>query len=35
MTGSVMKTIFPEHNAHYRFTLEGLGFVEMQVSSVS
>ncbi|MGA2997926.1 2-keto-4-pentenoate hydratase [Bradyrhizobium sp.] len=33
MTGSVMKTIFPEHDAHYRFTLEGLGFVEVQVVS--
>jgi 2-keto-4-pentenoate hydratase len=32
MTGSVMKTIFPEHEAHYRFDLEGLGFVEVQVS---
>ena len=35
MTGSVMKTIFPEHDAHYRFELQGLGFVEVQVSSVS
>jgi 2-keto-4-pentenoate hydratase len=35
MTGSVMKTIFPEHDAHYRFELEGLGLVEVQVSSVS
>jgi len=33
MTGSVMKTIFPEQDAHYRFELEGLGFVEVQVSS--
>jgi 2-keto-4-pentenoate hydratase len=32
MTGSVMKTIFPEHGAHYRFDLEGLGAVEVQVS---
>ena len=32
MTGSVMKTIFPEHDAHYRFDLEGLGSVEVQVS---
>ena len=32
MTGSVMKTIFPEHGAHYRFDLEGLGSVEVQVS---
>jgi 2-keto-4-pentenoate hydratase len=35
MTGSVMKTIFPEQAAHFRFTLEGLGFVEVQVSSAS
>jgi 2-keto-4-pentenoate hydratase len=33
MTGSVMKTVFPEHDAHYRFDLEGLGAVEVQVSS--
>jgi len=32
MTGSVMKTIFPEQGAHYRFDLEGLGAVEVQVS---
>jgi 2-keto-4-pentenoate hydratase len=32
MTGSVMKTIFPEEDAHYRFELEGLGSVEVQVS---
>lgn len=32
MTGSVMKTVFPEHDAHYRFELEGLGFVEVEVS---
>jgi 2-keto-4-pentenoate hydratase len=32
MTGSVMKTVFPEHDAHYRFDLEGLGFVEVEVS---
>src|SRR5579859_445422 len=32
MTGSVMKTIFPEHDARYRFDLEGLGSVEVQVS---
>jgi hypothetical protein len=30
-----MKTIFPEQDAHYRFELEGLGFVEVQVSSAS
>jgi 2-keto-4-pentenoate hydratase len=35
MTGSVMKTIFPEQDAHYRFELEGLGFVEVHVSSAS
>jgi len=28
-----MKTIFPERDARYRFELEGLGFVEVQVSS--
>jgi 2-keto-4-pentenoate hydratase len=33
MTGSVMKTIFPEHDAHYRFDIEGLGSVEMRVSA--
>jgi 2-keto-4-pentenoate hydratase len=33
MTGSVMKTVFPEHDAHYRFDIEGLGFVEVQVTS--
>jgi 2-keto-4-pentenoate hydratase len=32
MTGSVMKTVFPERDAHYRFDLEGLGSVEVQVS---
>ena len=31
MTGSVMKTVFPERDAHYRFELEGLGSVEVQV----
>jgi hypothetical protein len=30
-----MKTIFPEHDTHYRFELQGLGFVEVQVASVS
>jgi 2-keto-4-pentenoate hydratase len=34
MTGSVMKTIFPEQDAHYRFELEGLGSVEVQVFSI-
>jgi 2-keto-4-pentenoate hydratase len=32
MTGSVMKTVFPEQDARYRFDLEGLGAVEVQVS---
>jgi 2-keto-4-pentenoate hydratase len=32
MTGSVMKTVFPEQDAQYRFHLEGLGSVEVQVS---
>ncbi len=31
MTGSVMKTIFPEQDANYRFDLEPIGFVEVQV----
>jgi 2-keto-4-pentenoate hydratase len=31
MTGSVMKTIFPQENANYRFDLDGIGFVEVQV----
>lgn len=31
MTGSVMKTVFPEQDAHYRFELEGVGSVEVQV----
>ena len=31
MTGSVMKTIFPEDDANYRFDLEQIGFVEVQV----
>jgi 2-keto-4-pentenoate hydratase len=31
MTGSVMKTIFPESDAGYRFDLEGIGFVDVQV----
>jgi len=33
MTGSVMKTVFPEHDAHYRFELAELGSVEVHVSS--
>ena len=32
MTGSVMKTVFPEHDARYRFDLEELGSVEVHVS---
>jgi len=31
MTGSVMKTVFPEADAHYRFDLAPVGFVEVQV----
>ena len=31
MTGAVMKTVFPEADAHYRFDLEPIGFVEVQV----
>jgi len=31
MTGSVMKTVFPEGDASYRFDLEEIGFVEVQV----
>jgi 2-keto-4-pentenoate hydratase len=31
MTGSVMKTIFPVEDADYRFDLERIGFVEVQV----
>jgi 2-keto-4-pentenoate hydratase len=31
MTGSVMKTIFPDSDASYRFELEGIGVVEVQV----
>jgi 2-keto-4-pentenoate hydratase len=31
MTGSVMKTVFPSEDANYRFDLEGIGFVEVQV----
>jgi 2-keto-4-pentenoate hydratase len=32
MTGSVMKTVFPEQAAHYRFELEEIGSVEVQIS---
>jgi 2-keto-4-pentenoate hydratase len=31
MTGSVMKTVFPEGGGSYRFELEGIGSVEVQV----
>jgi len=31
MTGSVMKTIFPEADASYRFDLEGISSVEVEV----
>jgi 2-keto-4-pentenoate hydratase len=31
MTGAVMKTVFPEADASYRFELEGIGFVDVQV----
>jgi 2-keto-4-pentenoate hydratase len=31
MTGSVMKTVFPEADATYRFELEEIGFVEVRV----
>jgi 2-keto-4-pentenoate hydratase len=31
MTGSVMKTVFPEGDASYRFDLEEIGVVEVQV----
>jgi 2-keto-4-pentenoate hydratase len=31
MTGSVMKTVFPEGDASYRFELEKIGFVDVQV----
>jgi 2-keto-4-pentenoate hydratase len=33
MTGSVMKTVFPAADASYRFELEQIGFVEVQVGS--
>jgi 2-keto-4-pentenoate hydratase len=35
MTGSVMKTVFPDAAASYRFDLEQIGFVEVQVSEES
>ena len=33
MTGSVMKTIFPEDDAHYGFDIEGLGTVEVRLTA--
>jgi 2-keto-4-pentenoate hydratase len=35
MTGSVMKTVFPEHDAHYRFDLAPIGFVEVRVGEAA
>jgi len=32
MTGSVMKTVFPDAGAHYRFDLATIGFVEVRVT---
>lgn len=32
MTGSIVKTVFPEQAAAYRFDLDGVGFVEVQVT---
>jgi hypothetical protein len=32
MTGSVMKTVFPAEDANYRFDLEPIGFVEVQLA---
>jgi hypothetical protein len=32
MTGSVTKAVFPVEDANYRFDLEPIGFVEVQVS---
>ena len=31
MTGAVMKTVFPDADANYRFALEGVGVVDVQV----
>jgi hypothetical protein len=31
MTGAVMKTVFPDADANYRFALEGIGVVDVQV----
>ena len=35
MTGSVMKTVFPEADANYRFDLAPIGFVEVRVGEVA
>jgi 2-keto-4-pentenoate hydratase len=35
MTGSVMKTVFPEHDANYRFDLPPIGFVEVRVGEAA
>ena len=35
MTGSVMKTVFPEADASYRFELEPIGSVEVQVRNLT
>jgi 2-keto-4-pentenoate hydratase len=35
MTGSVMKTVFPEQDANYRFDLAPIGFVEVRVGEES
>ena len=32
MTGSMMKTVFPAEDAHYRFEIKGLGVAEVQVT---
>jgi len=32
MTGSIVKTVFPGQAAQYRFELEGVGFVDVQVA---
>jgi len=35
MTGSVMKTVFPEQDANYRFDLAPIGFVEVRVGEAA
>jgi 2-keto-4-pentenoate hydratase len=32
MTGSVMKTVFPSENASYRFSIEGIGSIDVRVA---